>query len=788
MFKRLSFLFLFLFTFECFAGPSCEELMLSAESKNLLKKISEKIYSDLKKFKRLPKFDELMISLNMKNIDFDPFKEKELPKGVKKLLELSRDIYPEFWSSFYSDAVKSSLKYLKENLRLPSNEELANEMGYEFSEVKKLIVGKKNEINLRIFAEDSKDLEVIRNKFIKAYTEFCKAHGWTPTEEHLENEMNLKSGTLKGLIGKGKLFDHFNEILDIAKERDKRGSTFKRVYHSAIFTPEKYEKLKEAIEKADSYIIVGASAGRDVNIDALAALKTISKSKSNSFGNAPIIVIPVDPINMDFDEALLEDKDVHIIPPDIGQIRLSYEWAIDTIEVMGKQKDPNSGLDDYEDRGLSLILGSPQMRVRTLGIHDPVVDYRMLFTTGSITEGIFDGKYLIQHKTDKIAQKKHKIAALLFEKTNGRPGILQEFTHGDFHPRHLEYIPEKKGFLDLNTFYSTDKIEKEVRPLALVPGDLHLVVADQEVLKHFLSIVMELQPRAIYWHDFLNLGEISHHEKNKVVKQAKKARNDELRLIRPLNQATAFFNAFYSNPRNKDIDNVIVVSNHNGWLNSWLEDANWIKEHQNAAVGAKLFEIAESGQNVLEWVLRNGIEGLVQPLDRRYWNKIVIKVPGEEEFIGPVPGGFTEEGIPFRGRQVLTTAHGHVSSEGARGGAVTKWEKIVDRVIYGHTHTYQRKNGIVNVGLLARKDQDYAIEGASNWVHSVGLIGENGEMQVLVFKNGEFYRPDGSEIKESDLFFEPGHPYYEMKPKLRPDQNDTVDQFRKVPDSIRNGE
>jgi hypothetical protein len=65
----------------------------------------------------------------------------------------------------------------------------------------------------------------------------------------------------------------------------------------------------------------------------------------------------------------------------------------------------------------------------------------------------------------------------------------------------------------------------------------------------------------------------------------------------------------------------------------------------------------------------------------------------------------------------------------------------VGRGVYGHSHTYARYNGAVNIGTSTFLRANYNAEGFSNWSQSLALVGENGEIQVLEFRNNEWYRP-----------------------------------------------
>lgn len=650
---------------------------------------------------------------------------------------------------------KAAAKSLKEDLVLPTlNPEL---LAFMPRTAQKLSV-----MDL-ILKHNPKSLDVIRNALVSAYVKAAKIYGATPKIDLIAKQLRISPEEATALIANPALF---KEGLTSLKEMamDLKPNAFANVLDLDRFTPEYDEQTLRALETAQRYIVTTAVAGAKVNQEFLAALRRYAR-----LNNAEIFVFASNFMTTGLDPILFETEGVHVITHSMG---LNPYLTLNNMKLMAKMMNPLTRTHSNQgNRGESQIFGHPQMRSEIVPTHDNVTHVHQMFTTGCLTEPNYAGAAYISRRTDKVAVPEHVMGALIVEKNAGDQQ-LDIPTTGSFHMRHIEYIPQKKGFLDLGLFYAANTTEK-VRPEALVMGDIHVGDTDQRVLESLKRQILKLRPRVVILHDLLNGHSISHHEMGQTITLEQRAMSGKLNLEKELAEVVAFINALLKT--DPELQIVIAASNHDFWLNRWLQEARYTVEPQNTLIGAELYLAYAQGKNPLEYALLDRGTDHAREVDRSYVTRVddrnrVTFLNNTDSFKrGP------DLDPKERNRKVELAKHGHEGPNGARG-SINSMHYASDRMVFGHTHQTKRWNGTVNVATSTLTRLGYTGGGPSSWTQSLALVGPNGEVQVLSLVDNEWFTDPNREPLTPGQFFPAGYPYL-MPNEGDPNTEGQIDQW-----------
>jgi len=632
----------------------------------------------------------------------------------------------------------------KDTLRLPPAEEILA----EFPELAETQMPHPSAILAQLKARFERQTEVARNKIVKAYTTASKQKGRTVSLDELALFTQVKREDLAVCFGDSGLFkslEHLKEICFI-----KSPNVLTNVMDTQFFNDERIQKMVTAIEKRSRLIVTTVVAGAPVNRGFFAALTNYAKLM-----DAEILVFPANMITNGLDPLVKETEGVHVIT---HSVLLSPWLKLNRIKLMAKQINPLMGLDGIGPRGQSQVVGSPQIRLRTVPIMDNAQYPHRLLSTGGLTDPNYNGQLYVSGRTDEIATNNHVLGAVILEKGVARSKLTGFSRAGSFHMRHIEYFPEKEGFTDLGVFYNATEAVK-TRPKALVLGDIHVGSTDQKLFESLKKQILKMKPEYVVLHDILDGFSVSPHERDKVMSLAEKARRGQLNLDFELGQVVAFTNALLDIDHNLKI--VVVPSNHDFWLTRWLEAGQFMKEPHNQDLGIELVMARKNGKDPLEYALmeRSGAAPKIA-----YPKRFIFLHSGDDFKLGP------------EHRLVEVGVHGHVGANGGKG-SINSLRVAADRIIFGHTHTYQRFNGAVNVGTFTRRVLSYNKEGASSWNQSLALIDENGGIQALEFQDGQWFTDPAVFPVDRQAFFPDTYP--QVIPNNEGSPEGQVDQWNR---------
>lgn len=667
-------------------------------------------------------------------------------KGLSGLIEEAQLDNEEVFLKLRIKFSKKFAQYISERLDVPNLEEIAEYLGVSVEEIELLYGSPQGILDLARDQSPSR-FSNVRKKLIAAFVAEAKERGAMPSLEQIAERLEIDRIEL--LVGEeGLFFKSRQELKETAiAERPK---SFKKVIDTDFFDEARLEKLLEAIEKRERMIVTTAVFGQQLNREFLAALQNYAEIM-----DAEIIIIPENMVTHEMPKELLETPGIHVLTQ---KVEINRFLTLNPTPINAKQVDTLMGLDEIRTEiGESQIFGTPRIAFNTI----PTVgnEYRpqYVISTGAITNAHYKAKQLIGQRTDEKAKMQHELGAVILEKTGVRPEDPFE-GRGDYHWRHVQYVPLVKGFTDLGKLYTSSQVISS-RPEALVIGDIHFGDADPKILEQLMELVNELKPYKLVLHDSFNGHSISKHEEKDIVSLAKRQKRGQLSLEQELSHHVASINALLAGVPT-DTTLVVVPSNHNGWLHTWLKDGKFVRDPINIHVGAHLLDKwINEGEDPLVYALSNGdpAEGPLSYPKIEEPRRVLFLKPGASFKVGMAKGrgkSTGEGGLGF----VELGLHGHQGANGARGSK-KGMPKMAENPVYGHTHTASRWNGAVNVGTTTLSVLPYSVGGGSSWVQSVVIVSKWGERQLLPFKEHEFYREPEHPVVSPSVFFDPDFPY-----------------------------
>lgn len=626
---------------------------------------------------------------------------------------------------------KDAAKYLATNLRLPEDQTA--------KQLELILQG--NLPNLpKITAEDVIQGEPIlaqsaRGKIVSAYLKFVRSYQRLPEIKELSESLQLKETELSTLLGQGLLFDSYSSIREEAVAKNPR--VFDRVVDSRFLDAAAIARTEQIVRESQTLLVTTAIPYTPVNQHMLASLKALAKQK-----NAKIVVMPAFMQTTGLDPLLLNDPDIHVL---VNTTVLNPFLRLDNIKVMPKMLNPDAGLDQYGPRGQSVIIAAPQVRLKTVPTIDNDSFPHFVMSTGAITEPIYNTRLPIQGRTDALAADRHNLAVLLVEKSRGEqassiPGATQT---GIYHFRHIHYATGK-GMVDKSTLYSPEG-PRPARIEALVLPDVHVGMTDPRFMEGIADAVKALKPEYVVLHDVFNGHSISHHEAKNLLDSAINYKTGKLDLARELQDVATFINSLHH--LSSKIEVRVILSNHDLWLNKWLNEGAFMKDAHNRALGIELAAAAERGQSPFEYALL----------------KFGLEYPKRVNFV--TNGSWTVAGVQLG-------QHGHQGANGARNSMLTM-RRAADKSAFGHTHTTQIIGHTVNVGTGSLLRPGYNGTGPSSWSHSIAAVSELGVSQVFISQRGQWWTDKA--IGNDPSFFPNGFP--KIVPPTDPALGPQVDQY-----------
>jgi len=357
------------------------------------------------------------------------------------------------------------------------------------------------------------------------------------------------------------------------------------------------------------------------------------------------------------------------------------------IKIQPTATNPMTGL-----RGMSglnsCIIGSPKVHMEVV----PVLDSsrpKIMMTTGAVTN---------KNYTDSTSGKKgefHHTFGFVIVEIDGDDRFyarqITANTNGDF--TDLFYKVKDRQIIPNN------KIE------AIILGDVHVGDTDPVVLRTTTELMSKLKPKYTVLHDLFNGSSINHHEADNPIIQYRKEITNANSLKTEIDNMLEWIDSM------KQYNLVVVRSNHDDFLDRWILKADWKKDVKNS------LEYMTYTKLLLENKAPKGLIPYI--IDQKFPD---VKTLGIDE--------------SFKVKNWELGAHGDLGSNGSRS-SILQYRQLSSKIIVGHYHSPQRKDGALSVGTSTKLRIGYN-KGASSWMNSHVIIHEDGKAQHINIIDGKY--------------------------------------------------
>jgi hypothetical protein len=520
-------------------------------------------------------------------------------------------------------------------------------------------------------------------RLIKAYIKIVKNTGMYPGRAEL-NKAGYNRDKLRHF------FTNLDQLKNTAKlwaeENDPKA--FDHIIDSSIFTKQNHDLLKKNVQKYKRFVVTTAVVNCSVHEGFLESIETYCEKN-----DAMLLVLPTaDPAsagNWCLDSELGAESIV------VGDIALNSNLFLCAIRLSAKQVDPATGLDRIGQRNGSFIYASPKQRLKFMPVSN-VKHPHAEMTTGAITiPKYFDiGDTLaspyFSERTAYIANHDHVMGAVIVE--------IEDKNR--YHFRQIQ-ADKDGGFIDLGDFYQGKKVSKMYAE-AVSMGDWHSGETDPNAIKATVELVELVRPKKLFVHDGFNGLSINHHERDRQIRRAILAKKGLLNLQSEIINLAKDLDNMSLWPHVKEV--IMVKSNHDVFLDRWLDAGEYVKDPHNYDIGVDLAKAMKDGHDPL----RFGVEQYLNRKEKVRWLKI-----DEDYFIARIQCG----------------AHGHKGPKGTRG-TLKGMEKSYGQCVTGHAHGPEILRGAWQNGTMSYLKLNYN-EGPSDWVHASTVIYPNGMRQLI---------------------------------------------------------
>lgn len=373
------------------------------------------------------------------------------------------------------------------------------------------------------------------------------------------------------------------------------------------------------------------------------------------------------------------------IEPILGQMKLNANLKLYDTKILGQQINPFFGMNRKLSRDYSYILPSPKIRYESIASNTKYP--RALMSTGCLTKDNY--KTLTAH--GRKAKEQHQYGFIYVEVLNNQI----------FKPFQIE-ATDKGDFQHLTKKYYSGTIT-EARPEALVLGDWHNGDTDPWIRKESVKMITELNPKRVVFHDMFNGHSINHHEKGLLLSELRNLRDTRICLEDEMRKV--YDEIWYFAEKFKDTNFIIVRSNHDDFLEKYIQHKKWIDDPQNFLFTCRI---------------------VASILNEK-------RIPLQEALllIGQLPLNvrFTQQDETLRVYGIELANHGHLGANGSKGSP-NQFNSLNLKMITGHTHSPKlMENGMV-VGTSTFLKLGYT-HGPSSWLNAHGILYSNGKYGLL---------------------------------------------------------
>jgi hypothetical protein len=340
-------------------------------------------------------------------------------------------------------------------------------------------------------------------------------------------------------------------------------------------------------------------------------------------------------------------------------------------------------------KGQSLIVGTSKLALEVSPSR--IGEYPSLtYGTGTICNA--------QYRNDRVGR--------IAELDHTKSGVIAEIVdQTSFHIRNF-IADADGGFVDLGTYYKQNKISKINSEIVL--GDLHVGDESVKAVEATKQMIDFCKCKKVYMNDLFDAKSVNHHDAFNI--KAKYKRNDHQKTLKDeLNYLGNFLDSFCE----KDIEYVVIPSNHNDFISRYLVSGEFVKDSSdNCKLACELLPKYLDDEDPIHYYLtsRNFIKKLNLNFSRR--NDKLCSYYGD-------------------------VIHGDMGANGSRG-STRIFDKTFNKSISGHSHSPQIFRSAVRVGCLCNLAPSYIEGSGSSWMQGNCITYANKTFQLINIINGEW--------------------------------------------------
>lgn len=453
------------------------------------------------------------------------------------------------------------------------------------------------------------------------------------------------------------------------------------------------EASKRTLQKDTEIVLVTSVQNKThINLDFWENLQVYKNYLEKELGKkTEIVVIPTRYRNPTSNIESEQTKELDFWAEEVennlyyGQVKFGDTLISANSRISPTAKDPLNGYEILANDN-HLILGHSKIHFKTL----PRLRGEKLLTMCST--GYLTSKNYSDSKAGQVAFENHSYGFVIVEK--------------NLIPRNVK-VKTDGTFIDL--IYSVDgEVSVIENSEGLVWGDMHIRELNKDVYEKTKELSAKLKPKINVLHDVFDGSTVNPHEaKDMFIKRIKIAENkhlieDEveecLQVIEDLKGCCG--------------EVVVVESNHDNFLQRFIDSENWKKDLHNSP-------------SYLKYAL------IQQTVDLRKFGNILGYLIFER-FGSSVE--YIKMGSSYKLKDYEVGLHGDFGTNGSKGSS-QGFNRLNRKMIHGHQHSPVLINNLTTVGVTCNLEQYYNRKGLSSWAYAHSVVHSNGKNQLLVFND-----------------------------------------------------
>ena len=304
--------------------------------------------------------------------------------------------------------------------------------------------------------------------------------------------------------------------------------------------------------------------------------------------------------------------------------------------------------------------------------------------------------------------------------------VIEKRKNGTCLPPRQVKVKSDGSFIDWKFSVGNGDVEVINSCAAYVYGDIHHREMNADKMASSQEIVDSLNPQKIVLHDVHDGSTVNPHEKDDLFIRKLKIKQGLHLVEEEVNESLIFLAEFHN--RN-DAEIVVVQSNHDDFIDKYINKTNWKDDLHNSDAYLKYAMIQQTVDlrkygNIFGYLVNSTTDGKI-----RYIKNI--------------------ESLQIKGYEC--GYHGEHGINGARG-SINSFKRINVKMIVGHGHSPKLKDGVLMVGVSCNLWQYYNSKGLSSWAYADAIVHNNGKNQLIIFDDRDlrFTLLDGKAEEEGE--------------------------------------